>query len=84
VREYECPYIAFARDGAARLNLARGDPEVEILDPAEQGQICMPHHGHVPNLHSFFVLVLHGDSFRVRAEHTWRGTKCLAVVALRG
>src|SRR3989442_6066416 len=55
--EHDGPYIALARDGAARLELGRGDPAVLIPHPAEQRHVCLPHHGHAPNLDR--VLVLH-------------------------
>src|SRR2546422_737836 len=69
--EDDDPYIALACDGGARLELGRGDPAVLIPHPAEQRYVCLPHHGHAPDLDR--VLVLHWRSpFGVRAEHTWQ------------
>src|SRR2546425_6850716 len=78
VREHESSYIALTGDGAARPEPGRGDPEVDIPDPAEQRQICMPHHGHVPDFHRVLVHVRHrGIPFGVRAEHPWVGRSAL-------
>src|SRR5205809_3607458 len=66
--EHDGPYIALARDGAARLELGRGDPAVLIPHPAEQRPVCLPHHGHAPNLDR--VLVLHGGPLSESAPST--------------
>src|SRR3989442_9058479 len=54
--EHDGPYIARARDGAARLELGRGDPAVLIPHTSEQGHVRLPHHGHAPNLDRVLVL----------------------------
>src|SRR5207249_11816116 len=66
--EHDGPYIALARDGAARLELGRGDPAVLIPHPAEQRHVRLPHHGHAPNLDR--VLVLHGGPLSESAPST--------------
>jgi len=47
--EHDDPYIARARDGAARLELGRGDPAVLIPHPAEQRHVRLPDHAHAVN-----------------------------------
>src|SRR5437867_4263086 len=61
-------YIALARDGAARLELGRGDPALLMSHPAEQRPVCLPHHGHAPDLDR--VLVLHSGPLSESAPST--------------
>jgi len=75
--EDDDPYVARARDGSAWLELGRGDPAVLTPHPAEQRPVCLPHHGHAPDLDR--VLVPHGGLLSESAPST-RG----AIVALRG
>src|SRR5438552_12021653 len=82
--EHDGPYIALARDGAARLELGRGDPAVLIPHPAEQRPVCLPHHGHAPNLDRVESSYCMAVPFRSpRRAHVAKG-KYPAVVPLRG
>ena len=60
--------IAFARDGAARLELGRGDPAMLSPQPTEQRPVCLAAH---PGYRSC-PRTAWRSPFGVRAEHTWQ------------
>ena len=66
--EHDRSHVSLARDGAPRLELGRGDPEVLIPHSAEERQVRLPHHGHAPNLDR--VLILHGGPLSESAPST--------------